>query len=297
MTRLSFNEDPAVKDRYLTRLQDHVTAGNFQFSPVWENGKGSAPGCTIEADDIDAYADQLGIPVALAAVLDSLVNAQWDGSTSAPATEFALQWLRMMPVGVDLSPVPGVVLCELLDHPLLRETAAAHPSIEKMRDTVIGLHRAALNGEAVPSARWRETRRDAVRTTDAAKDDMAERAARVIEAAVWPHLTRSALRDTMDAVSRLVNDIAMRDIGWSTAEEEATFAKFAVIFDEKVADGEHLFGSDLLAELTRRDPVSGGRFAERNAAMTRSRLVYVEAGRSILDKFQALGDGKPASCR
>lgn len=297
MTRLSFDGDPARKERYLVRLRDHIDAGDFRFAPAWEDGKGSALGCTVEADDIDVYADRLGVPAALAMVLDNLVNCQPPGPMFRHATDFALRWLTMMPVGADLSPVPGTILCELLDHPVLRETTQRHPPVEAVRRVVIDLHRSALDGQDVSRTQWREARRHAVRTTDAAPDGLTGRAAGVIEAAAWPHATRSALRDTLDALSRLADDKAMRDIGWTTAEEATTFEQFDVIFHEKAAVGENLVGEDLLAELTRRDPALGARFAERNQAMMISRNVHIEAGNSILRQFRAIGavQGRDAS--
>lgn len=289
MTRLTFDGDPVLKDRYLDRLRRHIDAGDFRFAPAWEDGKGSALGCTIEAGDIDVYAEQLGVPAALAMVLDSLVNSQPPGPMFRHATDFALRWLTMLPVGVDLSPIPGTITCDLLDHPLLIETTQGHPSIEGARRTVIDLHRSALEGREIARTLWREARRHAVRTTDATEDDRARGAARVIEAAAWPHLTRSALRDTLDALSRLANDKAMQEIGWSTTEEETAFAVFDAIFKEKAAVGEELFGDDLLAEWTRRDPIRGARFAERNRAMIISRNIYIDAGHSILRQFQSIG--------
>jgi hypothetical protein len=290
VTRLSFNGDEAIKYRYFNRLRDHIERGNFRFSPVWESGKGSAVGCTIEADDVDTYADHLGIPIALASVLDNLVCFQDDDPTFRTSTDFALTWLNNIPVGVDLSPIPAVILCELLDHELLRDTLAHHPSIERLRRTIFALHSAALDGLTVSPSQWREVRREAVRATDAIPVGITERAARVLEVAAWSHLTRSTLYDTMNAVSMMVNDKAMLDIGWSAAEEEATFAILRAIFEENASFGKDLFGDDLLCELTRRDPASGMRFAQRNAAMKRSRLVYTKSAQSILREFQSLSN-------
>lgn len=289
MNRLSFDGDPGVKRHYLDRLRGHVAAGHFQFSPVWVDGKGSALGCTIEADDIDCYAGALGVPAALAVVLDDLVNAQPFEPGGRHATDFALRWLAAIPVGVDLSPIPGTIICALLGHVMLCDTTSRHPEMEEVRRAVIDLHRRVLDEQEVNPTSWREIRRRAVRITDAVAGDIESGAARVIEAAAWPHLTRTALRDTLDALSRLANDKAMQAIGWSMAEETATFAMFDAIFTEKAAGGETMVGDDLLAELTRRDPRLGARFGERNDAADISRNIRVLAGEAILEQFAAIG--------
>lgn len=288
MTRLTFDGDPALKDRYLARLRGHIAAGKFQFSPMWQDGMGSALGCTVEANDIQIYADALGIPAALAMVLDDLVNCQPPEPGDGRATDFALRWLAAIPVGADLSPVPGTIICALLDHAILHEAISGHASIDEVRHAVIDLHRATLDGQEVEPTLWREVRRRAVRITDAADGDITRGAARVIEAAAWPGLTRTALRDTLDALSRLANDAAMRAIGWTVAEETTTFAMFDAIFKEKAAVGETLVGHALLAELTRRAPGLGARFEERNDAVRISRNIHVLAGETILEEFASI---------
>jgi hypothetical protein len=289
MTCLSFNGDPGAKRHYLDRLRNHIAAGNFQFSPVWADGKGSALGCTIEADDIDRYADTLGVPAALAMVLDDLVNAQPSEPSFRHATDFALRWLAAIPVGADLSPIPGTIICALLGHVMLCDTTSRHPAMDEVRRAVSDLHFRVLDGQEVNPTSWREVRRRAVRITDAVDGEIESGAARVIEAAAWPHLTRTALRDTLDALSRLANDKAMQAIGWTMAEETATFAMFDAIFTEKAATGETMVGDDLLAELTRRDPLLGARFEERNGAADISRNIRVLAGEAIMEQFATVG--------
>lgn len=68
----------------------------------------------------------------------------------------------------------------------------------------------------------------------------------------------------------------MRDIRWSMAKEASAFAMFDILFPEQAAEGEELFGDDLLTEWSSRDPVRSARFAKRNKAVMLPRNVQIE---------------------
>lgn len=280
MTRRTFHGDAAAKDRYVERLRGHIAAGHFQFAPRWQDGRGSALGCTIEADDPGLYAEQLGYPDALALVLDDLVNFRRADPDGQHAKSFAIRWLVDTPVGVDLSPVTGQALCEMLDVPQLRDIAAGHPDIDAARRAVIDLHRLALRGEVVSRDRWRDARREAVRITDGTADEVARLAAQAIEAAAWPHTARTVLSDMLAALSRMESAWGMRNIGWTAEQEDAIFTLFGTI--SRGAVGEPPVGEALLAEVARRDPDLAVRFEARCEAMSVAQMIYTVTGDIVL---------------
>ena len=58
----SFHGDVKVKVKYINRVKAHQLADNLIKGQGWENGKGCAVGCTLEAYDHSRYEVELGIP-------------------------------------------------------------------------------------------------------------------------------------------------------------------------------------------------------------------------------------------
>ena len=97
----AFLDDPAVKEKYVTRVKAHAEADEIIHGKYWQNGKGCAVGCTIHSGDHKAYEKELGLPEWLARLEDTL----FEGMNNGKAKEFPLKFLQAIPVGVDLEPV------------------------------------------------------------------------------------------------------------------------------------------------------------------------------------------------
>lgn len=69
-TMLAFHGDQAIKDKYIARVKAHREADRLIRGQGWENGRGCAVGCTLEAYDHSRYPVELGIPVSLATLED-----------------------------------------------------------------------------------------------------------------------------------------------------------------------------------------------------------------------------------
>ena len=106
----AYHNDPAVKDLFLNRVAEHRAADTLVQGTGWENGKGCAVGCTLEAYDHAAYEKELGIPEALARIEDVI----FEGLPVKEAKLWPERFLCAVPVGVDLSRVQWQFLHWLL---------------------------------------------------------------------------------------------------------------------------------------------------------------------------------------
>ena len=119
---LAFHCDPKIKRKYLARVLAHAKADEIIRGKYWEDGKGCAVGCTIHSPNHDAYETELGIPIALARLEDTL----FEGQSNGKAKTFPARFLAAINPGADLSRVHWQFLHWLLteelaarDHPLV----------------------------------------------------------------------------------------------------------------------------------------------------------------------------------
>ena len=78
--RGAFFGDPAIKAKYMARLEAHAAADNIIQGTGWEDGKGCAIGCTFEDYDHTKYVTELNLPEALGCledrIFEGLANAE-----------------------------------------------------------------------------------------------------------------------------------------------------------------------------------------------------------------------------
>ena len=116
----AFLNDPAIKAKYLGRVDAHREADQLVKGKYWEDGKGCAVGCTIHSSNHIAYETLLGIPVALARLEDAI----FEGLPNERAMTWPSEFLQSIEVGKDLSLVTPKFLYWLLTTP------AINPGIE-----------------------------------------------------------------------------------------------------------------------------------------------------------------------
>jgi len=68
----AFHNNLDIKHKYLERVRAHRKADNLIQGIGWENGRGCAVGCTLEAYDHSLYPIELGIPEWLARLEDAI---------------------------------------------------------------------------------------------------------------------------------------------------------------------------------------------------------------------------------
>lgn len=116
---LSFHNDPALRDKYVARVNAHIEADELIHGKYWEDGKGCAVGCTIHSADHRAYETELGLPEWLARLEDTL----FEGQSNDDARTFVREFLPSIPVGVDLTPVRWRFCAFLMRENIERVTA------------------------------------------------------------------------------------------------------------------------------------------------------------------------------
>lgn len=113
MESIAFHGKPAVKAKYLRRVQTHRLADQIlQGYGYWKDGKGCAVGCTIHGTNPAVYETELGIPLQLAGIEDRL----FEGMSNDRSKVWPERFLTAIPVGADLSQIwPQFVTWLLLD--------------------------------------------------------------------------------------------------------------------------------------------------------------------------------------
>lgn len=275
MAAIAFHGDPAVKAKALERLRRHIQAGSFVYFPAWEDGKANAIGAVVEADDVPAYAERLGYPIALAETLPILINGF---RPLGEAAAFADAWLERTPVGADLSTVVSHLILQLLDEPSLSALTTRHPAMEQARQAIRALHRRVIDGDQPDRKEWKAARLAAVAATDAlGEDSMDGRAGGIVESAAWPGTMRTVLRDTLSASGALKLYLSLAEMGWTPEEESRVFH----IREQAQKDGykaEYEGIERVYAILDADHPELASRFRMRCERIEQSAATYVLAG-------------------
>ena len=161
---LSF--DAPTKARYLARVATHREADELIHGVGWENGKGCAVGCTLDAYDHARYPIELGIPTVLAHLEDAL----FEGLPPGRAQTWPEDFLRAVPTDTDLWRVWPRFAVWLLTVECPSPSGAA----------VAALYQRRLDGDEPSTDTW---------AASAARAERAERAAsaaeRAASAAAW----------------------------------------------------------------------------------------------------------------
>ena len=97
----AFHNDPAIKAKYVARLQAHRAAERLVQGTGWNGAKGCAVGCTLENYSHARYVEELGLPEWLARLEDAL----FEGLPKGEAEAFAVDFLNTIPVGAAVSGV------------------------------------------------------------------------------------------------------------------------------------------------------------------------------------------------
>lgn len=98
---LSYHNDPAVKQKYISRFEAHRAADEVIQGTGFDNGRGCFVGCTLDNYDHSQFPVELGWPEWLAMLADTI----FEGLPKLEAAQFGSDLLASVPVGVDLEPV------------------------------------------------------------------------------------------------------------------------------------------------------------------------------------------------
>ncbi len=107
---LAYHNDPKLKQTLLAQLQAHYDADEIVKGIYWQHGKGCAVGCILHSDDHSLFPTRLGIPEAIAYLIDVV----FEGLPNQNAKEWPLKVMSAIPVGADLFDVTRQFLLRIL---------------------------------------------------------------------------------------------------------------------------------------------------------------------------------------
>ena len=260
---IAFHGDAALQARLVAQLDRHRAEGTLTIGDTrWNGDRGSPLGVLTHDTSIASLATLTGYPLALAGLLDPVTALIRDPDA---AGRFAREWLAAPTAGTDLSPVPGLIVLDLLDR--IRPDLVDQAVVAQ----VAGLHRAALTEECVPRAQWTACRQAIMEQDDIEGDEARSAALDMVEAAAWPTRgSRSVLATMIMAWCRLAEYDDRSD--WTAADEERAQAMLESLWDEhreRREAGDVISYPTLFAE---RDPTLAARF-EANLNLTNSRYL------------------------
>ena len=134
---LSYHSDPAIKAKYLARVEGHADADEIIKGRYWEAGKGCAVGCTIHGDSHADFESELGIPRILAWLEDVI----FEGLPNRLAKTWPERFLLSIEPGKDLSRVAWQLLHWLLTdgNPGERDRPAIAAAVKQCADALVPL--------------------------------------------------------------------------------------------------------------------------------------------------------------
>lgn len=104
----SYHNNPALQQKALEKLQQALQENrvlqdknDFYSNQYWKEGKGTVIGCISETGELEEIAQQWGIPQQLLKIQNHIFHFLEEKK----AQQFGLDFLKAIPVGVDLEPV------------------------------------------------------------------------------------------------------------------------------------------------------------------------------------------------
>lgn len=110
----SFHGDKSIKQKYLTRVKNHILSDELVRGSGWDGKKGCAIGCTLNDYNHVAYETELGIPEWLARMEDIL----FENMTNKKSRTWPEKFLKAIPIGVDLNSIKSKFLVIVLKNTL-----------------------------------------------------------------------------------------------------------------------------------------------------------------------------------
>ncbi|MGP7797008.1 hypothetical protein [Sphingomonas sp. CLY1604] len=189
----AFRGDAAIKADLLARLRAHAAAGTLLFGATrWDGERGSPLGVSAESEDSADYAARFGYPLALAALLDPMIEC----SDPARAWEHTLTWVVRVSPGEDLSVVP----VRIVEDMLIRIGSVEHAPA--LHAAILDLHHRELAGETLTRADWTQARGEIEAAADGMEDAAGAVALRACAAACWPLRTSRSVLTEITALWR-----------------------------------------------------------------------------------------------
>jgi hypothetical protein len=222
---IAYHGKDAVKKKYLGRIKAHAAADELVQGTGWEDGKGCAVGCTLEAYDHSRYETELGIPRQLAQIEDAI----FEGLPNAEAMRWPEKFLSAIKPGADLGLVFPRFMVWMLTDPndgVIRfadkdgEKAIRAVSDMFLKWTKDGKPAVEWAWSAAESAAWSA----AWSAAESAAESAAWSAAKSAAESAAESAARSAAKSAAWSAAKSAARSAAKSAAWSAAESAARSA-------------------------------------------------------------------------
>jgi hypothetical protein len=152
---LAFHNDPAIKEKYLDRVESHYKMDEIEKGYYWEKGKGCAVGCTIHGNQHIKYEIELGIPKVLAHLEDRI----FEGLPNERAKIWPKEFLEAINVGSNLKDVwPKFIIWLLIDE---KYGVLPHAKDDEFREVIKLIANYYSKYEEITYVEWKNAASDA----------------------------------------------------------------------------------------------------------------------------------------
>ncbi|AKM03707.1 thioredoxin [Burkholderia pyrrocinia] len=280
ITLCAFGGDPQMKAVRIARLRDYLEHKQAALdTPMWPDKISGALEFVADSHDPDECASVLGMPTDVVEAVTVLSSYR---GTHFKAALFVADWLESVPVGANLSTLPGRLLVSILSSRIVSDTLEGESRLLAIRDELVSLHAAETDGAPVADANWADVRQASREAAAELGDGSAAVAAEVLEAA------SSSLARNPDVLKEFVFSLCSSVRKWLQvkcnwgAQDDARLNQLAEgVFKQAIDAGvEPPRGSALMERAAEVDPQLVGRF-----------LSYYEDGHlAAAERGSAIGD-------
>ncbi len=148
----AFHGSKKIKEKFIARMKAHMNADELIQGSGWTGKKGCAVGCTLDNYSHFAYEAELGIPFTIAILEDNI----FESLSKKESATFPLEFLKAVPVGVDLSLVYNKLeIWVLLDkkHGIINKMKTDEE--KKVCTDLADLHKKIIEGKPTTEDEWK----------------------------------------------------------------------------------------------------------------------------------------------
>ncbi|MDR6390395.1 thioredoxin [Paraburkholderia phenoliruptrix] len=280
LTLCAFGGDAQAKAARIAHLREYLEQKQASpDTPMWPEKVSGALAFVVGSADPDECASALGIPTDVLEavnVLSSYRGTHFNGAL------FVADWLESVPVGANLSRLPGRLLTLILSSQLVSDMLNGESRLLAIRDELVSLHAAETDGAPVTEATWADLKQASKDVAGELGEGNAARAAAVLEVAS-SSLARNPdmFKDLVFAVTGFVWKSLQAKCNWSLADD----SRFM-----KLADGIYKHALETSVEPPRGSAMSK-QVAEIDPQLVERFLSHYEKGhRALGERGRAIGD-------
>ena len=194
----AFHGKQSIKDKYVSRVQEHIRLDNLVKGETGDNGKGCGIACTLDmVYDHSLYPIEMGIPEWMARLEDLL----FEGMSLEKSKTFPELFLKAIAVGVDLEKVKNPFIIKVLERNLRSldscefdkennpEVVAAIDGSKKAVNMMIDTYK--MGDESAAGSAWSATRA----------------AAGLAESAAWSTVRSAAFDEMADELLEILKGL------------------------------------------------------------------------------------------